>query len=657
MGARLILNRSVHRRGVSIATVLILGALGLALALTLAGMTFSHLSVSTKLSNASQARSLAEAAIGQGIERLVTNQGKAFEKAPTDGGPVPLGLTVTMAHLEGGRGRLTFNETEADDWDMTVSTYNLNSQSVVAPDGRVVPDRAVRFVAEGEYRGTKKTIEAIVYIPEYPYSVASKGKFYSSGALTIAGAEDFAAVLADDFEDNMEPGHLASNSSDSADALTLTESGGEVLVTGDVKSVGSISAVSTAEIRGDQRPNDESVDLPEINFADFDPYNFGAPQTLTAQPDGSLYPTQNLEGLRRYEGDVSLEKAKFPSGANDGALLWVDGDVTINQELSGTGALFATGNIYINNAGQVNLDAGDNMAIVAGGDLRINGRGNSADAAFMRGVLVAGGETELSQVTVAGVLAGGETEYVDPDKGIDQSLGSSDPTVTLTDAQIIHIPTEIDFSFTWPFMGGLGGMGGGTLDFEFSQNPSEPINLQARDGSPNGGDPMEISHFYNPETGDFEADIRNWNGFDQYSYNEDTHTYSGSPIGFKNMATGEFFKDQAEVEAWMIKVVEVEGATIKTTGNPDPGYSTWQAYFDADEKFNDFSGIIGEHRRFFLEATGPNDPRGMEGKRVLANKWYNDHFGQDQSGGTFTLNPNQFVSWDTRPKVVIWREL
>lgn len=334
-----------HDRGASLITALMLGALALTLALTLAGMGFSHLTVSNRLSNISQARALAEAVVSKAIERVVSSQGKAF-------GPDSSlhNLSITFPGAPGGTGRLTFDEAEAAAGEMPYSTYNMHSETSKAGyGGRVVPANAIHFVGIGSHNGATRRIEAIVHFPAYGYALSSKGHISSKGKLIVAGAEEPADVIPS-VESNLAdllPGHIASNSG-ASEALDLIPSSVEsfIRITGDAKAAGGIQA-DGARIDGASRPNAGDSDLPEIDLEQFDPIKFGHPQGLPSTMPADLH----LDGLVRHSGDVTIQKLSFPNGGR-GALLWVDGDLTIDQGLSGVGAIFATGSITIKGAGQ-----------------------------------------------------------------------------------------------------------------------------------------------------------------------------------------------------------------------------------------------------------------------------------------------------------------
>src|SRR5690606_1517886 len=162
--------------------------------------------------------------------------------------------------------------------------------------------------------------------------------------------------------------------------------------------------------------------------------------------------------------------------------------------------------------------AGNNMAVVAGKELTVIGRGGTAESSVFTGVLMSGSDATFSGITVIGAATSGNTEL----NGA--PLGSGEPKISLTDAKMIHVDDEVNFKFKSPFKGGVGGMGGPGLGFTVSPNSAVNFDLRGKDGSPNGGDPMEISHFFNPETDDFETDWSQWDGFLEYKYDEDTHT-------------------------------------------------------------------------------------------------------------------------------------
>lgn len=621
------------------ATAIVLGALALTLAFTLAGMSFSHLTVSNRLSNIGHARSLAEATLAQAVERVVSNEGEYFETAPLD-------LTINMNHLPSGQGRLTFDPARASDWEIPISTNNLKSEnSATGYGGRVIPQKSIHFVAVGEHAGVTKRMECILHIPTYKYALSSEGPISSSGAMIVASAENPGDVLPSVAAklDDLLPGHILSNSPDSNYALDLHGGSGQITVTGDARAVGGIHPTGASlEIQGSERPNSEPADMPVIELKDFDPASFGGTQDFGSPPAA----VETANGLFKHNGDLVLGELRLPNN-NTGAIVWVTGDLTINNGVSGVGAIFATGNITIRGAGQPSVSADNVMAVVAGKGLDIQGSG--VDSAFFQGVVASGDSANLEEVTVLGAVVVGATEV----DGVKQ--GSAEPTLTLTNANLVNIPDNVGFDFEYPFGMGAGGAGGTEFGFwagvtggrDPNSDPILKVDIQEKKGG-GGQDEFDLSHLYNPATDRFEpGPWSQWDGFAPYSYDAGTHTWTGSPWGFYKKSEDKYLTP-AELNA-MFDHMEANYELFGPKGGP---YADWAAFY-AGEDLKSRAEVIQN----IVDVTLHTGTNSFENQLQQANDDYENKFkDQSKETGTFTMDPNQYVNWDSRTRILVWRD-
>lgn len=673
-----------HRRGASLITALMLGALALTLALTLAGMSFSHLTVSSRLSNISQSRNLAEAVVAQAIEKVVSSKGEAFMP-----GSATMDLSIAFAGAPGGLGRLTFDPAVAEAEKLPLSTNNMrNDESVDGFAGRVVPPNAIHLVGVGSHRGVTRTIECLIHFPVYRFALSSKGEIYSTGSLIVAGADEPADIapsveqaLDDGDQDDLLPGHVASNNA-GLDALVLNPTSGRIAVTGDLRSHGQINAREKgATVDGDEVEGAQQVDLPEIDLADFDPNNFGGGQALpgwdpssSPPPVLSLDGVTNLDGMFRHNGNVVLDKLRMPTD-NTGSILWVNGDLTIRDGIHGVGAIFATGDVTIEDidSGPSTLSTDNALAVVAGKKLTIRGAGDQ-DSSYFQGVVAAGADMEFSNVTVAGAAVNGSTRLGALD------LSSDNPKLSLTEANFVHMPSKIDFEFKFDLSGGAGGWGGKVVGFDIvgGVDPSNPEGPPLNPvGLPSVNiacwPEVELEHFYDPETDSFvENNWSSWDGFGEYSYDPATRERSGSPFAFFVDGTAVPQRSDMTENGGQLDALLANGNRIRKltpTGDPviDPStgqpvyYASWAEYTAATGHSKEW--VVDEMIKFFVHGSddptdpNPEDPRGQRGYLAALNRWYDNHGSQPQQNGTFSMNPNQFVQWDSRTKIVLWREL
>jgi hypothetical protein len=405
-------------------------ALALMLALTLGGSAISHLRVGAQLDNALHARNLAEAALSRAIERVLHTNG-SFGAQPSD--QVSLTFPASPAGSQGG---LTFDPTAA-----VFSTYNLKqSNPKVGFLGRSVPPESVHLVAVGRCRGVERRMEAILAVPTFRYSVLNAGSLVSHGSMLVGGVapdQDPMQAIADE---DLLPGHIASNASME---LTPASAAKRILVKGDARSTGLIDtgASPTAEIEGAKLENASAMDIPRVVLSQFDPSDLGA----THQIQHVGFPVSKAVGLVKQPGDVTVNKLKL-GGPSVGAVVWVDGDLTILDGVEGTGVLIATGDISIQGLSSLNGD--DQLAILAHGKVRVEGS-TPVSSAF-QGLIYSGapvnqagdpgpGGVELSNVTVVGSV-----------------VGNGDQEMSLSNANLIHAEEPIEFQFDIPFKGGNG---------------------------------------------------------------------------------------------------------------------------------------------------------------------------------------------------------
>lgn len=589
----------------SLATTLLLGALALTLAFTFAGVGFTHLNLSTRRANADKARNAAEAVIAQAIERVLSNNGNYF-KAP------PYQLLI---QLQGAEGLLTFDPDEADDLDIAVSTYNLGETTEkTGAGGRMVPKDSIHFVGVGRANGVERRMEAILQVPTYPYALSTKGSLFSQGELWVAAAESPDDVVAGGIEanfDNLLPSHIAANSTDPDHAINLPSSSKKIRISGDARAAGGIEASSPfVQILGETRPDAGTIDMPAFEMRDFDPDNFGDVLGLPA----SLPADRRLAvgGLVKYNGDVGTNPSSSgPDGLvnelvlptdGSGAIVWIDGDLEVQDGIVGQGAIFVTGNITIHGAGHSDVTAPNEAALIAGGDIHIDG--DSQHTAFFKGLLVSGGEMSLQGVSVFGTVVVGATQL----NG--NPTGPADPSLSLEDATVVNVPGEVEFPFEIPFDMGMG------TGFTTAMRPG--IELERfLDNSPGPADERP----FNPNlfTGD---------GFS-----------AASPFGFK---VGPNFVTKAGLVAqmsgfagpidWPPHGTEYANWTDAAVAL---GYPDLAAFIDGE-----MVPWIINHQRSIMREINTN---------------YQADWPKEQ--GAFSLDPNQFLQLETKTRVVLWRDL
>ncbi|MEW6277821.1 MAG: hypothetical protein AB1758_04290 [Candidatus Eremiobacterota bacterium] len=585
------------RRGASLASTLLLSGLLLMLAFTLAAASLAHVNVGVRLSNGQHARNLAESALSRAIERVLATNGSYGSAGDEE---VRVQFPGSPA---GSRGFLTFSPARATAEQVGVSTFNLRNDGWVRGYGnRVVPGESVHLVAFGTSGGAVRRMEAILGIPTYRYALSNNGPLESEGDLVVAGVEQAAdAVYANDQADRLLPGHIGSNS-----ALRLLPlAPREILVKGDARAGATIDLGGGAEVEGELRPNDPGLALPEVDLNDFDPARFGSTVLIEEDADGDGAVSVGniaLEGLVKQRVDLTADRVRLaPDGG--GAIVYVDGDVTIRQGLRGVGVLIATGDLTIRDAGETSLTAENTAALLAGGDILITGQdalgAGSRRTRFFQGLVYGGGKISLENVTVVGSVVGN---------------GQPDDALVLKDANVVHCDAVLDFEFDFPL--GPGGGFAGAVELRLSPELlQDPRNSRATDP-----DAVEEAFFRNDgyDPGQVRAG--------HFSY----YDLSGNPLS-------------------------VSEAADRCLAQPPPeGFATWDAYLAA-QGCNLAAGLkpaMEECLNGTINGKAANDLRKAVGE---LDRLYRDQVADRK--GRFVMEPNRFVQFNKKARVLLWREI
>ncbi len=401
-------------------TVLMMVTLMMTLAFTVLGIAFNHLNISFRSSNNSQARHLAEATMALAIEKL-----SADEEFGLTGTADDRTIILTLDSLpDGSEGVLSFHEGRAASLGVPYSTNNRSETSTSGADGQVVPGQSIHLVAKAEVKGSRSIMEAVVVVPRFPYSIASNGKIQSNGGLTVASVRpgvnyDLSLPL---HEDDLEPGHLVTNSTSGNDAVVLS---GTNKIFGDLQSASGATIGADTQILGNKRLDTDPISLPNLNVWDYDPIAEPGVQNIYSG-SGTL----SVSGFNRSSGDLTVDNGVVL----DGGVLFVDGDLNVSSGgVTGKGALIASGNININGGGEAATD--NQAALISGGDIQLDGI--TAEKAKFAGLVYTEGNLNARNFRLAGVFvaAGNNSE------------------VTLEDTELYHVDehAKIDLSETATF--------------------------------------------------------------------------------------------------------------------------------------------------------------------------------------------------------------
>lgn len=392
------------RRGATLATVLLVATLMLVLAFTLASTSIFHLNFSSRVSNRAKARDLAESALSLGITKLLA--------AHQHGQELPQELEFTR---HDGHAYLTFDASQAADHQLAYSLDNFEGdQAVAGYEGQVVPAFSAHLVARGTSGGVTVDMETVIYRPPFPYAIATDGTFRSEGSLVVGSLEDMGDL--DDLS-HLAAADVVANASIQS-SLILD---GDAWIAGDLQSAGGIEVSEETEVRGEIIAFREATHLPAIRIEDYDPAASGANEVRDLTDPRVQDPV--LGGLCRRQGDFTVNGRLIL----DGGVLYVDGDLLVEQGIHGKGAVFVTGETTI--SGSSSLRSDNVAALLSKGDVTLSG--NSRDSSFFQGLVYTEGNLEASNLTIVGVLL---------------TVGES--SVTTRDTRVIHQPeyTELVLS-------------------------------------------------------------------------------------------------------------------------------------------------------------------------------------------------------------------
>lgn len=372
-------------RGLALGTTLMLLAVIGVLAFTVAASSLTHLGVSTSRENGALAQSVAESTVALATRKLMALDSYGEKRNTVDS---------LQLQLNDGVGRLTFNQKEAAAWGVDMSTNNLNNTgSVFGFDPvRPVPGSSVQLVAVGTVHGVSRRVETVLYVPPFPYAIASAGTFTSSGSLTVGALNASASMQDINLMNTLDllPASLAANSS-VADSLVL---GANSRVVGDLQSAGGIKVATSTTVGGAVKAYAEPVKVPKMNVTSFDPEVLAKPGLQIMRSGSVVSPTYT--GFVKVKGDLTVTGGMQLGNAS----LYVDGNLDVRGGIQGSGALFVTKNINLSGPTQMRTDS--TVAVMSAGNVTIAGGGSSTS--FFEGMLYNEGDFVASGVTLMGVF-------------------------------------------------------------------------------------------------------------------------------------------------------------------------------------------------------------------------------------------------------------
>lgn len=375
------------RRGISLGSTLLVVALLATLGFALAGVSISHLSLLAKTTGQQRAQNLARSVVAEAIARVLADPAYGKGRLPTE---------ILEVKSPEGVARLAFDPDTAHDWGVAPSTNNIEGpDSVEGPAGSVVPAASVHLVGVGSADGVTQVVEAYLNVPPFPYAIASSGPVRTQGGVLVAGIKPGQVLGPDPDPADLLPADLLSNAT-LQDAVYL---GANTTISGNVETAGGVllSDHSSISILGELRQHSGQRPVPEIDTDHFDPQLRGMAYEAV---QGDVPPV--VSGAVRSDQSVVANQGL----ELDGALLFVDGDLSIRGGLKGNGVVVVTGRTTVE--GAVDISSAGSVALLSRGQIDLTGQGQHSSR--FRGLVYTEQGFRADQVTLEGtlVVAGGQ---------------------------------------------------------------------------------------------------------------------------------------------------------------------------------------------------------------------------------------------------------
>jgi hypothetical protein len=374
-----------RRQGFSLGNTIVVIAVVSTLAFTIAAASLNHLSYSNRVSNGIQAQNIAESVMALATEKLLDEKQEHLGELHED--------TSSLTYdINGGQGIVTFNKQQADLWRLPFSTNNLFGDNPVPgyDATRPIPKNSAQLIARGTYAGVSRQVECILYIPPFPYAVATAGPFHSKGKLEVGALDVLLPPGQKPSPEDILSANLASNSAD-AKAMVL---GPESRISGDVRAAGAIETDKTVYVGGRIRAGADPIAIPKESVTSYDPEASGKPNLQRVPPGYSASP--NIAGFAKCTGDLNITGGlKLDSG-----VLYVDGNLNVDGGISGKGALFVTKGLNL--VGSTRMETDNKVAVLAGGNVTIFGSGQ--ESSLFQGMLYNEGAFSAQHITLMGVF-------------------------------------------------------------------------------------------------------------------------------------------------------------------------------------------------------------------------------------------------------------
>lgn len=549
---------------------------------------------------------MAESALAMAIEEVLSDESFGEDRSPAS--------TVRFLPEEGpedARGLVIFNKAQAGDRPFSTNNF-AKENSIRGWSDRLVPQHGVHLVGIGSYNGVERRVEAVLVQPAFPFVVASNGPIHSSGGLLVAGVDSSVeltrGVKAID-PALLKPGDLVSN----ADQRGAIQLGSDTTVTGKLETPASKAdlgvlynhadpdTVNTEAAKidvGEIKYGADPEELPKINLSKYDP-----------RP-GEGRPGRTIHRELKEKSYPDPEKVLKPGEPLKGTIL-----ATPPEDADGKKVSFTDG---------LELDG---ALLFVDGDVEIWGGLKGVGAVVATGSVAIHDGTALQSDNNTAVLAGGDINLsgTDQESSYFQGLLYTEGTLeaeqitlvgtliaradeggsetTLNNVNLVHNPenTSVEFELEKPSRGGGGSLLANT----------NPIVMVARGTLKGPGLSLQL-------TSRDPYRVLCW--------------YVSDPPGTEQFYAGTF-ANMAGVTAWIERLAKSHGGGGKPVN--EVLLAEWLENTPLDRP-----------PYFYHRLWGGGKGTGGGGGG-----------GDDDPPTVITIDPSDFLRFENRVRIALWREL
>ncbi len=376
-------------RGVALGTVMIcLVALSLIL-FTATSAGISQLRLAEASTRQEHARNLAEAALSRAIAEMARTD-FAFGRIVTDR------IEVTVDGLPDAVGTVTFNPGEPG-FAQGYSLRNLDSdENKPGAKNHSVPGRTVHLVARGKVGNSEQWMECLYYRPPFPDGLAATGPVDAKGLFLTGVREDTAYQGGDPGSippEQFRPANLFSNSTAGfSPGEPAVKIGPACDIRGSVGAVGSVAVDPDAAVRDEVLPGSEARAVPNMDLPAL--ANEIRQNAVDVVGGGAVVLDENW--YAKSDGPLTVSSLDL-----NGTALAVNGSLTVNGPVTGSGIIIVNGDVNITD-GRSEVTTTEQVAIGCTGDFNLSA--NSPEGNYFQGIVYSEGDLDAHDITVFGAM-------------------------------------------------------------------------------------------------------------------------------------------------------------------------------------------------------------------------------------------------------------